>query len=267
MISMILESGNRTILERMQLCRELEIKFQKELIRIDYRLLNWREGSPPWLRLQKRKTFAGRRLYRTQQRLRQIMDERNRLIEQFLPLVHHVVNKFKSRNESLCYDDLVGVGNVGLILAAERYKPYQGTSFKTYAYRSIQSHVAKDCHRQRTILSVPEAKRAGLEFERMLSLDYEREDGPTLQLELPQRLVEYESDEIAELNRQLASLPKRWADAVRFRFLDPDVGGQNYQTVAEQLGVSKERARQLVRSGLNLLKKQWPYAVISDEQI
>lgn len=65
-----------------------------------------------------------------------VMD-RDKVIEENLPLVHHVLRKhFKNRlNE---YDDLFQAGCIGLIKAVDRYNPDTG-ALTTYAYTCILS--------------------------------------------------------------------------------------------------------------------------------
>jgi RNA polymerase sigma factor for flagellar operon FliA len=65
--------------------------------------------------------------------------ERDRLIEQHLSLVSAIAGKLKrSLGRSIDFEDLVGYGSKGLIEAAERYDPRQGTAFSTFAYYRIR---------------------------------------------------------------------------------------------------------------------------------
>jgi RNA polymerase sigma factor for flagellar operon FliA len=65
--------------------------------------------------------------------------ERDRLIEQHLSLVQAIAGKLKrSLGRSIDFEDLVGYGSKGLIEAAERFDPRQGTAFTTFAYYRIR---------------------------------------------------------------------------------------------------------------------------------
>ena len=62
-------------------------------------------------------------------------EERDRLIEQYLSLVQAIAGKLKrSLGRSIEFDDLVGYGSKGLVEAAERFDPSQGTAFSTFAF-------------------------------------------------------------------------------------------------------------------------------------
>jgi RNA polymerase sigma factor FliA len=65
--------------------------------------------------------------------------ERNQLIEQHLSLVHAIAGKLKRNlGRSLDFEDLVGYGCKGLVEAAQRFDPRQGTAFTTFAYYRIR---------------------------------------------------------------------------------------------------------------------------------
>jgi RNA polymerase sigma-B factor len=66
------------------------------------------------------------------------VEARERFVERFSGLVFSVVNKFRSRCE---WEDLVQVGYLGLIKAAEAYDPSQRVKFTTYAYHCILGEV------------------------------------------------------------------------------------------------------------------------------
>jgi RNA polymerase sigma factor for flagellar operon FliA len=66
-------------------------------------------------------------------------DERDRLIAQHLSLVQAIAGKLKrTLGRSIEFDDLVGYGSKGLVEAAERFDPRQGTAFSTFAYYRIR---------------------------------------------------------------------------------------------------------------------------------
>jgi RNA polymerase primary sigma factor len=56
---------------------------------------------------------------------------RNRVVQSNLRLVSRVARQYLNRG--LTYEDLIGEGNLGLIRAAQRFDPSQGTKFSTYA--------------------------------------------------------------------------------------------------------------------------------------
>ena len=74
---------------------------------------------------------------------------RNKLIEHNLRLVAYIVNKHYS--ESKDAEDLISIGTIGLIRAAETFDPTKDISFSTYASTCIQNqikmHFRKNKHR------------------------------------------------------------------------------------------------------------------------
>ena len=64
---------------------------------------------------------------------------RNKLIEHNLRLVAYIVNKHYS--ESRDNEDLVSIGTIGLIRAAETFDPAKDISFSTYASTCIQNQI------------------------------------------------------------------------------------------------------------------------------
>ncbi len=70
------------------------------------------------------------------------LDERDRLVEQFLPLVRYVVARLPvTLPGSLDRDDFYSVGVMGLMHAATTYDPQRGAAFKTFAYTAIRGAI------------------------------------------------------------------------------------------------------------------------------
>jgi RNA polymerase sigma factor for flagellar operon FliA len=76
------------------------------------------------------------------QKLQRSVAERDRLIEQFLPLVRYVVARLPvTLPGSLDRDDFYSVGVMGLMHAAATFDPARGASFKTFAYTAIRGAI------------------------------------------------------------------------------------------------------------------------------
>ncbi len=68
--------------------------------------------------------------------------ERNRLVEQYLPLVRYVVARLPvTLPGSLDRDDFFSVGVMGLLHAASTFDPARGASFKTFAYTAVRGAI------------------------------------------------------------------------------------------------------------------------------
>lgn len=67
---------------------------------------------------------------------------RNKLIEQAIPLVHHVAHKvYKNLGNGHEYEDLAAYGIFGLIQAIDRFDLTKNTKFSTYAIPRIHGAI------------------------------------------------------------------------------------------------------------------------------
>jgi RNA polymerase sigma factor for flagellar operon FliA len=74
---------------------------------------------------------------------------RNKLMQKYLGVVHYVVNKlFKSIPPNMERDDLVNIGVIGLGEALDRYNPYFGIKFETYAIPRVKGAIIDELRKQ-----------------------------------------------------------------------------------------------------------------------
>lgn len=74
---------------------------------------------------------------------------RDELMVKYLGLVHYVVNKlFKTMPSNVDREDLVNIGVIGLSEALDRYNPYFGIKFETYAIPRIRGAIIDDLRKQ-----------------------------------------------------------------------------------------------------------------------
>lgn len=68
--------------------------------------------------------------------------ERERLILEHVPLLHHIVGRLAIELPSrIDRDDLVGYGMIGLVGAADSFDPSRGLQFSTFAYSRIRGAI------------------------------------------------------------------------------------------------------------------------------
>lgn len=74
---------------------------------------------------------------------------RDQLMVKYLGLVHYVVNKlFKTMPSNVDREDLVNIGVIGLSEALDRYNPYFGIKFETYAIPRIRGAIIDELRKQ-----------------------------------------------------------------------------------------------------------------------
>jgi len=74
---------------------------------------------------------------------------KNRLMRKYLGVVHYVVSKlFKSIPHYVERDDLVNIGVIGLGEALDRYNPYFGIKFETYAIPRVRGAIIDELRKQ-----------------------------------------------------------------------------------------------------------------------
>ena len=67
------------------------------------------------------------------------IEARNKLVEHNLRLVAHIIKKYYSNMKD--QDDLISIGTIGLIKAADTFNYEKGTRFATYASRCIENEI------------------------------------------------------------------------------------------------------------------------------
>ncbi|QDS96874.1 sigma-70 family RNA polymerase sigma factor [Adhaeretor mobilis] len=174
---------------------------------------------------------------------------RDHLIKANMRLVISIVKKFVTPQQS--FDDLLSEGVVTLMKAVEKFDFDRGFRFSTYAYRSIVRHV----YRTVTLAAKEEAS-----FTRDAE-EWAFEDADTSSSSLM-------SDQIwSNLRELLASLldrlDRRERFIIRSRYaLGAHRKARTFQSLADKLGVSKERVRQLESRAVGKLQA---FAVESKE--
>ena len=185
---------------------------------------------------------AKRKLQEIERLLTDAEEVREALAEANLRLVASIAGKLaKSREE---FDEFFAEGSRILLYAIDKFDFARGYRFSTYATHSVQRHLYRVINRRR--------KRAEREFSRepelMMSEVSASPEGDHIDAK------EMQDAAAAVISRIEEALDERESFIVRGRFgLDGSGKGKTFSAMGEQLGLSKERVRQLCQRGLEKL--------------
>jgi RNA polymerase primary sigma factor len=166
---------------------------------------------------------------------------RDRIVEANLRLVFSIVKKFVNPNNT--FDDLLSDGIVGLIRAVEKFDYDRGFRFSTYATQVVRRNS------YRTVVVNQQDRQkisSGLQ-----DMDIEISDEGRSSAISEKRWHELRS----RLAVMLDDLDRREKFIVRARFsLGSHRKVHTLQSLADRLGISKERVRQLERRAMDKLR-------------
>jgi len=165
---------------------------------------------------------------------------RDQLIRANLRLVISVVKKFVSPQNS--FDELLSEGIMTVMRTVDKFDFDRGFRFSTYAYRSI----ARNLNRLVTNRGKEHRRRAAA--------------AECWDIEDPGETVSLDEQTWESLRGQLGKMLTRLDDRERFivqgRFaLGKDIQIRTCQSLADELGISKERVRQLEQRAIGKLRK------------
>ena len=183
-------------------------------------------------------------------------EARNKLIEHNLRLVAYIVNKHYS--ESRDTEDLISIGTIGLIRAAETFDPAKDISFSTYASTCIQNQIKmyfrKNKHRASEVyLNDPiDTDKNGNEitmadiFSDSICVDEEVE----LKIDMD-KLYEYVNSLLDKREREI--IVKRYGLSVGRKAARP----MTQREVADKLGISRSYVSRIEKKALAKLKAEF----------
>jgi RNA polymerase sigma factor (sigma-70 family) len=156
-----------------------------------------------------------------------------KLLQEHEGLIHYIVRRQWSGEAE--YADLIQEGRIGLWLAILRYEPERGLAFSTFAGRAIRNRVWNAVEWASKAQGWLEPQRAGDSLGAILAVWQEQQLHQALQDELgclPERL------------RQVIELAYGWGGEAPLKLA----------AIGRQLGLTRERVRQLRNEGLGLLR-------------
>lgn len=188
------------------------------------------------------------------------------LIVAHKPLVINMARKFARYGADV--DDLIQEGNIGLIIAADRFDRSKGNRFATYAQfwvrAMLRDYVVKYGRIVRTPTTASWVKDFfGSKIPKDASFDatVARGDGLLGDLlpsplpgpdELVEQMIDAERLEDS-IKAAIAELPARSADIIEARFFRD--GKESLDVIGARHGISKERVRQIEEKALKEIRR------------
>lgn len=179
---------------------------------------------------------------------REIKDTTHKIMNHNLRLVVSIAKQY--RCFGLPFLDLIGEGNIGLAMAADKYDHKQGYKFSTYATPAIRRAIT------RALQKLNKANRI-----RIVSLDKTISDDSYIEfmdvIPDPKALLPEEDPKLAQADNKILysklikRLPNRSRHVFKLRYRDE----KTLADVGKELGFTKERARQIQEEGLVKLRK------------
>ena len=185
----------------------------------------------------------------------------NKLVESNLRFAVQVAKQYQGMGIEL--EDLIGFANIGLFEAAKRFDPSRGFKFISFAVWYVRAELQKCLNDKSRVVRIPSHKTmtegkeySTLSTSKKVGDDDESETYADRYLAGEQAKATHEIVDMKQmLSIALDTLKPKQRDAVKmFYGIDYDYA-MHMEQVAEELNVTGERARQLVRQGECALKK------------
>lgn len=175
----------------------------------------------------------------------------NELVTSNLRFVVQVAKQYQGMGLEL--EDLIAFGNIGLFEAAERFDPKKGVKFITFAVWYIRAELQKALNDMSRVVRIPSHKTA-TEEQHVKSIhtpvgdDENKETYADRYLAADSIKTARDAKDLRfDLARALSMLKPKQSEALcRFYGIDREYA-QCMDQIAEEMGITGERARQLVR--------------------
>lgn len=185
--------------------------------------------------------------------LRKAHESWNRLVQANLRLVVSIARRFVDSNHS--FDELVSDGQIALMNAIEKFDYSRGFRFSTYATHAIQrSYYRRIKNRQRDLNRI---KSTTTDIMEEVPDRFDSEDTSAEDFRRIQNLMDWIDDELDERERYIV--------AARFG-LNSDHDTRTLRTIGEELGISKERVRQIQIRAITKLQELAGTAPAEEEE-
>ena len=188
-------------------------------------------------------------------------EAQNILVESNLRFAVQVAKQYQGMGLEL--EDLIGFANLGLFEAAKRFDPSRGVKFISFAVWYVRAELQKALNDLSRVVRIPSHKTmtegkdfSTLSTSKKVGDDEDSETYADRYLSGEQAKAKHEVTDLKELlSVALNSLKPKQRDAVKMFYGIDREYPMHMEHIAEELEVTGERARQLVRQGECALKQ------------
>ena len=192
-----------------------------------------------------------------------------RLVEANLRFVVKIATLY--RGQGLQLDDLISEGNIGMMMAAAKFDASRGTRFVNYAAPYVRRQIERAIEQQNGLYKLPkDADSLTRQNGHPLSVDAPL--GGRSNISLLSVLVNSDSPQADErvyseaienaIEFALLSLSQRESEVIN-RFFGLDREHETMAEIAEDMGLKRERVRQIRNRAIRRLKKNYRYQLAS----
>lgn len=192
-----------------------------------------------------------------------------RLVEANLRFVVKIATLY--RGQGLQLDDLISEGNIGMMMAAAKFDASRGTRFVNYAAPYVRRQIERAIEQQNGLYKLPkDADSLTRQNGHPLSVDAPL--GGRSNMSLLSVLVNSDSPQADErvyseaienaIEFALLSLSQRESEVIN-RFFGLDREHETMAEIAEDMGLKRERVRQIRNRAIRRLKKNYRYQLAS----
>ena len=184
----------------------------------------------------------------------------NKLVESNLRFAVQVAKQYQGMGLEL--EDLIQVANLGLFEAVKRFDPDRGVKFISFAVWYVRAELQKALNDLSRVVRIPSHKTmtegkdfSTLSTSKKVGDDEDSETYADRYLAGDQAKAKHEVTDLKELlNVALNNIKPKQRDAVKMFYGIDREYAMHMEHIAEELNVTGERARQLVRQGEKALK-------------
>jgi RNA polymerase primary sigma factor len=186
------------------------------------------------------------------------LDAQNEILTSNLRFVFNIASRYKGQGAAI--SDLISEGNLGLVKAIQKFNPEKDVKFISYAVWWVRNSMQEFIKKRQVCLNIEKD-------EDTLNIPLTSNKIPDTEDEWVERKDAVLSDEEDEAKRELHKNQRKIVNELlgilegREKYIVEQYYGigckeKNLEEIGKELGITKERVRQIKKQGLNKLRSE-----------